>query len=126
MSLLTSPKTYGVLAALHAVDAVGCAVEMPFIMKSLDDVGVPVNIRPVFPVVKNAAAVGLVSVARFPSLARLTTAMLTLYYALAVGAHIRVGNKNYKAIPAASFLALFAVMMVKGPDHRHKSFLVSS
>lgn len=125
MSVLTSPKTYGVLAALHAVDAVGCAVQMPFIMKSLDDVGVPVNIRPVFPVVKAAAAVGLASVTRFPSLARLTTAMLTLYYALAVGAHIRVGNKNFKAIPAASFLALFAVMMAKGPDNRRESFPVS-
>lgn len=110
---------------MHAVDAVGCAVQMPFIMKSLDDVGVPVNIRPVFPVVKAAAAVGLASVTRFPSLARLTTAMLTLYYALAVGAHIRVGNKNFKAIPAASFLALFAVMMAKGPDNRRESFPVS-
>jgi hypothetical protein len=125
MSVVTSPKTYAVLAALHAVDAVGCAVQMPFIMKSLDDVGVPVNIRPVFPVVKAAAAVGLASVTRFPSLARLTTAMLTLYFALAVGAHIRVGNKNFKAIPAASFLALFAVMTAKGPDDRRKSLLVS-
>jgi hypothetical protein len=124
MSVLTSPKTYGVLAALHAVDAVGCAVQMPFIMKSLDDVGVPVNIRPVFPVVKAAAAVGLASGTRFPSLARLTTAMLTLYYALAVGAHIRVGNR-FKAVPAASFLALFAVMMVKSPDDRRTSSLMS-
>jgi hypothetical protein len=34
--------------------------------KILDDLGVPENIRPVFPVVKAAAAVGLLSVTRFP------------------------------------------------------------
>ncbi len=113
MSALTSPKTYGLLAAVHAVDAVGCAIEVPFIMKSLDDVDVPVRMRPLFPVVKAAAAIGLASIVRFPGLARLTTVMLTLYYILAVGAHIRVGNR-FKAIPAASFLALFAVMMVEG------------
>lgn len=113
MSVLTSPKTYGVLAAFHAVDAIGCAIEIPFIMKSLDDVDVPVRMRPVFPVVKAAAAVGLASIIRFPGLARLTAGMLTLYYVLAVGAHIRVGNR-LKAVPAASFLALFAVMTVEG------------
>jgi hypothetical protein len=117
MSVLSSPKTYGVLAALHAVDAVGCAIEIPFIMKSLDDVDVPVSLRPLFPVVKALAAIGLASIIRFPSLARLTTVMLTLYYVLAVGAHIRVGNR-FKAIPAASFLALFAVMAVEGAGGR--------
>ena len=69
-----------------------------------------------FPQVKAAAAIGLLSVTRFPALARLTTAMLTLYFVLAVGAHIRARDKVVNAIPAASFLATFAVMTVKGPD----------
>ena len=68
------------------------------------------------PVVKGAAAVGLVSVVRFPALARLTTAMLTLYFILAVGAHVRVRDKIVNTLPAASFLATVAVMTVKGPD----------
>jgi len=63
-----------------------------------------------------AAAVGLVSVTRFPALARLTTAMLTLYFILALGAHIRARDKVTNAIPAAAFLATFAAMTVKGPD----------
>ncbi len=42
--------------------------------------------------------------------------MLTLYFVLAVGAHIRVRDKVVNAIPAASFLAMFAVMTAKGPD----------
>jgi hypothetical protein len=116
MSALTSPKTYAALAAFHAVDAVACGVQVAPIKKTLDDLGVPDDVRRALPVVKVAAAIGLVSVTRFPALARLTTAMLTLYFALAVGAHIRARDKPVNAIPAASFLATFAAMTVKGPD----------
>jgi DoxX-like protein len=116
MSVLTSPKTYAGLAAFHAVDAVGCAVQVAPIKKILDDLGVPAEVRPVLPVVKAAAAVGLLSVTWFPALARLTTAMLTLYFVLAVGAHVRARDKVVNALPAVSFLALFAAMTVKGPD----------
>jgi hypothetical protein len=116
MSALSSPKTYAALAVFHAVDAVACGAQVAPIKKTLDNLGVPDDIRPVLPVVKAAAAFGLLSVTRFPALARLTTAMLTLYFVLAVGAHIRARDKIVNAIPAASFLATFAVMTVKGPD----------
>ena len=116
MSVLGSPKTYAALAAFHAVDAVGCAVQVAPIKKILDDLDIPEDIRPVFPVVKGAAAIGLASVTRFPALARLTTAMLTLYFTLAVGAHVRAKDKIVNTIPAATFLATFALMTVKGPD----------
>src|SRR5258708_17645819 len=116
MSVLTSPKTYAGLAAFHAIDAVGCAVQLAPIKKILDDLGIPEDIRPVFPVVKAAAAVGLASVSRFPALARLTTAMLTLYFVLAVSAHVRAKDRPVNAIPAASFLTTYALMTVKGPD----------
>lgn len=113
---LTSPKTYVTLAAFQAGDAVACVIPLPLIAKALDDLEVPVGVRPVLPVVKAAAAVGLLSVFRFPALARLTTAMLTLYFVLAVGAHIRVRDRVVNAIPAATFLALFALMTVRGPE----------
>jgi DoxX-like family len=116
MGVLTSPKSYAALAALQAGDAVACAIPLPPIAKVLDDLGVPDSVRPVLPMVKAAAAIGLLSVSWFPALARLTTAMLTLYFVLAVGAHIRARDKVVKALPAASFLATFAVMTVKGPD----------
>ena len=115
MTVLSSPKTYAALGAFHAVDAVACAVQVAPIKKVLDDVGVPENIRPVLPVVKAAAAIGLLSVTRFPALARLTTAMLTLYFTLAVGAHVRAHDKPVNAIPAATFLATFAAMTATGP-----------
>lgn len=116
MSVLTSPKTYAALGVFHAVDAVACGVQVAPIKKVLDDLGVPENVRPVLPVVKAAAAVGLLSVTKFPALARLTTAMLTLYFLLALGAHIRVRDKVVNALPAAMFLATFAAMTAKGPQ----------
>lgn len=116
MSALTSPKTYAALCVFHAVDAVACGVQVAPIRKTLDNLGVPDNIRPVLPVVKAAAAVGLLSVTRFPGLARLTTAMLTLYFVLAVGAHVRVRDKVVNGLPAALFVALFAAITVRGPE----------
>lgn len=115
MSVLTSPKTYTGLAAFQAADAVLCAIPAPFIATALDTVECPQQIRPVLPIVKAASAVGLLAVHRFPGLARLTTAALTLYFVLAVGAHVRVRDSIANTVPAASFLALFAAMTLRAP-----------
>jgi len=116
MGVLTSPKTYVALAAFQAGDAVACAIPVAPIAKTLNNLGVPQNVRPVMPVVKAGAAIGLLSVRWFPGLARLTTAMLTLYFVVAVGAHIRARDKVVNTLPAASFLVTFAAMTAKGPD----------
>jgi hypothetical protein len=42
--------------------------------------------------------------------------MLTLYFVLAVGAHIRVRDRIVNTLPAASFLATYAMLTVKGPN----------
>ncbi|MCB1286742.1 MAG: DoxX family protein [Mycobacterium sp.] len=120
MGVLTSPKTYTGLAAFQAADALACAAQVPPIKKSLDAVGCPENVRRVLPPIKGAAAVGLLSARWFPGLARLTTAMLTLYFVLAVGAHVRARDKAVNALPAAALLTLFAAMTVKGPEAPHK------
>ena len=117
MAGLTSPKTYTALAAIQAFDAVACAIPISPIAKSLDTLGVPQDIRWVLPLAKAASVLGLLSAGRVPALARLTTAMLTLYFALAVGAHLRVRDRLVNLIPAASFLATYAVLTAKGPDH---------
>ena len=116
MGVLTSPKTYTWLAVFQAADSVACAAQVPPIKKSLDSVGCPDNVRRVLPAVKGAAAVGLLSVRWFPGLARLTTAMLTLYFALAVGAHLRSRDKFVNALPAAALLTTFAIMTFEGPE----------
>lgn len=116
MSALTSPKTYAGLAAFQAGDAVACAIPIPPIAKALDQYGVPQNVRWILPVAKAASVIGLLSVTRIPALARLTTAMLTLYFVLAVGAHVRVRDRIVNTLPAASFLATYAALTWKGPD----------
>ena len=116
MSGLTSPRTYAALAALQAGDAVACAVPIAPIEKAFDDVGLAPELRPLIPFVKVASAIGLLSVDRFPGLARLTTLMLTVYFVLAVGFHIRARDWSPGLAAASSFLALYAAMTVKGPS----------
>jgi hypothetical protein len=115
MSALSSPKTYAALAAFQAGDAVACAIPVAPIAKLLDNLGIPQNIRWLLPASKAASVIGLLSAGRFPALARLTTAMLTLYFVLAVGAHVRARDRIVNAIPAASFLATYAVLTLTGP-----------
>lgn len=116
MSALTSPRTYAALAAMQLGDAVACAVPIAPIEKALDDVGLSPELRPIIPFVKVASAVGLLSVFRFPALARLTTFMLTVYFVLAVGFHIRAKDWSPGLVAAASFLGLYGAMTVKGPE----------
>jgi len=113
---LTSPRTYALLAALQAGDAVACAIPLAPIAKSLDDVGLDPRLRPVLPIVKAASAVGLASVYRFPVLARVTTFMLTVYFVLAVAFHVRAKDWSPGLAAASTMLGLFATMTAKGPE----------
>ncbi|WP_445170157.1 DoxX family protein [Mycolicibacterium sp. Dal123E01] len=116
MSSLTSPRTYTALAAFQTFDAVVCGIPVAYIEKSFDTLEVPQRIRWVFPTVKAASAVGLVAARRLPALARLTTFMLTVYFVLAVGAHVRVRDNVVSTVPAVGFLALYAAMTAQGPS----------
>ena len=118
MSALTSTRTYAALAAMQAGDAVACALMVSPIKKAFDDVGLAEELRPVIPVVKAASAVGLLSVYRFPRLARLTTFMLTVYFVLAVAFHVRARDWSPGLVAATSFLGLFGAMTVTGPVSR--------
>ena len=112
---LNSPNVYRGLAAFQAVDAVACAVPLAPITVALDTVGLPPALRPVLPVVKVLSAVGLASVSRFPALARLTTVMLTVYFVLAAGSHVRVRDWGPGLLAASSMLGIFAALAAKGP-----------
>jgi hypothetical protein len=115
---LASPKLYAGLAAVQAVDAVACGLQIPPIKKVLDDVHLSAELRPILPVVKAASAIGLLSVRRFPALARLTTFMLTVYFVLAVAFHVRARDWSPGLPAALSLLGLFATMTAKGPATR--------
>ena len=116
MNALTSPKTYAVLGAVQVGDAVACAVPIAPIEKAFDDVGLAPELRPIIPFVKVASAIGLLSVYRFPALARLTTFMLTVYFVLAVGFHLKARDFSPGLVAASSFLALYAAMTAQGPS----------
>jgi DoxX-like family len=116
MGALTSPRAYRLLAAFLAADAALFVIPAPFIVKTLDTIDFPQRHRWIFAPIKVAAAIGLLSVTRFPALARLTTAMLTLYFVLAVGFHVRARDVSSSAATAAALSALFAAMTVKGPS----------
>lgn len=118
MSALTSQRTYAALAAFHVADAAASIGPIAPIKKALDDVELAEELRPVLPAVHAAAAVGLLSVYRFPALARFTTFMLTIYFVLAVGSHVRVRDWSPNLVAASSLLALYGAMTVKGPEVR--------
>ncbi|WP_078288061.1 DoxX family protein [Mycobacterium sp. D16R24] len=116
--LLANPKVLSALAVIQAADAAVCVRPIKPIKESLEKVGLPQRIWWVLPVVKLASAAGLVGGIRWAALGRLTTLMLTIYFTLAVGAHIRVRDKALHALPAASLLVWFAVLAGKGFEER--------
>ena len=126
MAVLTSPKTYVGLAVFHAVDAVLCAIPIPQVQELLESLDLderPVPMGWVLAGVKTAAAIGLGAVYRVPGLARLTTALLTVYFTIAVALHVRhVGRSTPLSrligVTAVGFLALCAALTVRGPDRR--------
>jgi hypothetical protein len=91
------------------------AFPVPVVYKIMDDVHFPARYWWIFAPIKAAAAIGLLSLRWFPRLARLTTAMLTLYFMLAVAAHIRARNLSIYAAMATCFAVLFGTMAARGP-----------
>ncbi|MEB3035166.1 DoxX family protein [[Mycobacterium] nativiensis] len=115
MSALTARPTYAALAAFLAGDAVASAIPVPYVAKNMDAMRIPEEVRWAVPVAKAATALGLASVFRFPAVARLTTGLLTLYFAGALGIHLRVRNRIANIVPAVLLLMVFAAMTAQGP-----------
>lgn len=115
MSALTARPTYAALAAFLAGDAVASAIPVPYVAKNMDAMRIPAEVRWAVPVAKAATALGLLSVFRFPGVARLTTGLLTAYFAGALGIHLRVRNRAANIVPAVLLLVVFAAMTAQGP-----------
>jgi hypothetical protein len=112
---LTSARAYDALGGYMVVSSVADAIPLAFIAKVLDDIGFPAEYRWIFSPIKGAAAIGLFSVRWFPGLARLTTAMLTIYFVLAVAFHLKARDLSLAAFAAATFAVIFAAMTAEGP-----------
>jgi hypothetical protein len=79
-----------VLAIISAGDAVLCLKPAGFIAQCFTDVGFPRRYWPLMPIIKIAAAAGLVAGLWISVLGLLTTAALVLYFLLAVAMHVRM------------------------------------
>jgi hypothetical protein len=112
---MASQRTYDLLATYLAASAVGDAIPLPFVTQVLDAIDFPTQYRWIFAPIKAAAAIGLFSARWSPGLARLTTALLTIYFALAVGFHVKARDLSVAALGAAANTAIFAALTLKEP-----------
>ena len=79
-----------VLAVISAVDGLMCLKPAGFIAECFTDVGFPQRYWPLMPVIKFAAAVGLLAGVWIPVLGALTTGSLVLYFIIAIAMHVRM------------------------------------
>lgn len=98
------------LSIFQAIDAALCVQPIPYVTRCLDAVHYPQTGRWIFPVVKFASAVGLFVGVRVPAVARLTLLMLTIYFSLAVSAHVRARDIGFNAAAATALLATYGTL----------------
>ena len=113
---MTSPRIYDALGAFMAASATADAIPAALVTQTLDGVNFPREYRWIFPPIKAAAAIGLFSVRWFPGLARLTAAMATLYFVLAVAFHVKARDVSPSGASAAALAVIFGVVTAKGAD----------
>jgi len=106
------------LAGVQLADAAFNAVPTQWLRDDLDHLGIPENVRVVFPVVKSASAVGLVGGLRWPRLGRLTANALIVYFLLALGFHAKAKDRPAKFAPAAGMLG-WAIVTRQTFSDRH-------
>ncbi|HEU5416206.1 MAG TPA: DoxX family protein [Streptosporangiaceae bacterium] len=88
--LLPSPVwPVAVLAAICAVDALLCLKPAGFIAQCFRDVGFPRRYWRLMPLIKVAAVGGLILGIWVPVLGFVTTAMLVIYFLVAIAMHVR-------------------------------------
>lgn len=121
MELLRDARLYQLAAAGQAADAAACIGPIPYITHCMDTVEFPAEHRWIFPIIKGASAIGLAAAPRFPALARLTAVMLTIYFVLAVGSHIRVRDIGLNFAASSSLLTFYSALAVTGPPRAHTS-----
>lgn len=98
------------LITFQLADTVVTAIPLPQIRESLDRVQCPERLRPVLPVVKAAAAAGLVVGLWQAWVGFVTCVALVLYFVAAIGFHVRARDRLVHTVPAAVMLVVAAAV----------------
>ena len=93
------------LVAVQSADAAFNAIPTQWLRDDLDHLGVPEDLRFVFPLIKSASALGLLGGLRWPRLGRVTATALIVYFLVAMGFHARAGDRILRYAPATAMLA---------------------
>ena len=100
-------------AAANAFSAVADFLRFDRIRVGMENVGVPVRLLPWLGVPKAVAVVGLVAGLARPWLAVVAAAGLAVFFLLAIGTHVRAGDRMV-GLPLV-FLGLAAGVLVTAP-----------
>lgn len=98
-----------ILAAISFGDGLLCLKPAPFIARCFEDVGFPRRYWPVMPVIKFAAALGLIAGIWIPGLGLLTTVALVVYFVLACAAHARARDFGRNLFVNATGMLLMCI-----------------
>ncbi len=102
-----------VLAVMQLADAALCVKPVAFVRQCLTDVRFPERFWWLIPVLKAAAAAGLVVGIWVPPLAVLVSAALTCYFVLAVAAHVHARDFGRNLfLNAPGMLVICAAVLV--------------
>jgi hypothetical protein len=78
----------------------------------LDHLGFPEMLRPVVPLIKLSASLGLVAGLKNPRIGAVASAALVSFYAAAVGFHSQAGDRTVVALPATALGVTAALCLV--------------
>ncbi|MFM7093897.1 MAG: DoxX family protein [Actinomycetota bacterium] len=95
-----------VLAVLCTASAIGDFFKLPSVMRAAETVHCPTDLCTVLGLIKIAAATGLIVGLTVDKIGTASAVGLSIYFVLAVGAHIRVRDRLKGILPAIGTLAI--------------------
>jgi hypothetical protein len=94
------------LAVLCTASAIGDFLKLPSVMRAAETVGCPPSLCNILGLIKMLAAVGLIVGFAVKEIGIAAAVGLSIYFVLAVGAHLRVRDQLKGILPAIVMLAI--------------------
>ena len=110
-NVITPKRVVLALVGVQVADALYNVMPSKWIEADLEHLRVPPRARYLFGSVKGASAIGLLIGLRRPAFGRLTARSLIVYFALAIGAHVRIRDRPARYAPALTMLGWSALAL---------------